>query len=266
MDKKAQQILIKTFWQSSGWKSGPKVFAGPDFEYARSQGVMFDPITITYDELLNELRTLHEEITWEQVSETFLHSLSTRKVHLRSALSSWVLTRRLLAHTDGSERWSLPLAAQHIPEVEWMHPQQQYTTEDLNVLNFERIKWGGVRLTWLLYCWLDLKLFHLEQPVRCTEEDVNMLQHMLMEATCCAPADSARKLEKRWKDIFPSNKNERDVVMEILGYIGVLATTDAPRIGRGQYSDLDSMATWQGQDGYNVDAVSAYFGRWGIGK
>ncbi len=265
MDKKARQILLKTFWESSGWKSGPRVFAGPDFEYARSQGVMFDPITITYDELLNRLRALHEELTLERVSEAFLHSLSTRKVHLRSALSSWVLTRRLLAHTDGSERWPLPLDEQYLYDIQ-LTSSPQYTAEDLNVLNFERIKWGGIRLYWLLYCWLDLELLGKEPPVHATEEDTQMFRHMLEEATLCEPGDRARKLEKRWKDLFPSNKNERDVVMEILGFIGVLATTEAPRIGRGHDSDMVSMATWQGQDGYQMEAVKTYFGRWGLGK
>ncbi|MFD1885531.1 hypothetical protein [Paenibacillus wenxiniae] len=265
MDKKARQILLKTFWESSGWKPRPTVFAGPDFEYARSQGVMFDPITITYDELLHRLRALHEEITLERVSEAFLHSLSTRKVHLRSALSSWVLTRKLLAQTDGSERWSWPLDEHNMYTIPLIS-SPQYRAEDLNVLNFERVKWGGIRLYWLLYCWLDLELWSKELPVHATKEDAHILQQMLIEATRCEPGDSARKLEKRWKDLFPSNKNERDVVMEILGHIGILATTDAPRIGRGHDSDMVSVATWQGQDGYQVEAARVYFGRWGIGQ
>ncbi|WP_322924182.1 hypothetical protein [Paenibacillus campi] len=264
MDKKARQILSKTFWSSSGWKSGAPVFAGTDFEYARDEGVMFDPITITYDELLQRLRTLHEALTIERISEAFVHSLSTRNVFMRSALSSWVLTRKLLTNIDGAERWSLPLHERLIPDVQLMS-RAQYTAEDLNVLNFERIKWGGVRLNWLLYDWLDLELFSRELPTSATEEDAAILHHMLAEATRCAPSDSARKLEQRWKALFPSNRAERDTVMEILGYIGVLATTNKPRIGRGHDSDLVSMAAWQGQDGYQVEAAAAYFGRWGIG-
>ncbi len=266
MDKKARQILLKTFWHTGGWKpSNQVVLCGPDFEYARSQGVMFDPITITYDELVDKLRILHKGLTIEQVSEAFLHSLSTRKLYLRSALSSWVLTRKLLADIDGAEHWSLPISKHLLTNIP-LTSNQQYTSQDLNVLQFERVKWGGVRLHWLLYCWFDLELFSREAPAPATGDDVNIVQQMLLEVTRCAPSDSANRLQQRWKDLFPSNKNERDCVMEILGFAGVLATTELPRIGRGSSNDLVSMAIWQGQDGYQAEAARAYFGRWGIGK
>jgi len=43
MDKKAKQILFKTFWSSSGWtdnRETPK----EDYEYAISKGMMFHPV------------------------------------------------------------------------------------------------------------------------------------------------------------------------------------------------------------------------------
>jgi len=263
MDKKAKQILTKTFWQTGGWKSGPPVLQGEDFEYARSQGVMFDPLTITHDELVQRLHELHQRITLEQVSEAFLHSLSTRRIHLRSALSSWALTAELPLHTY-EQRQSVHANTSSCGDCNFhrLMSDRSYVNTDLNVLNFERIKWGGVRLNWLLYCWLDLELFSREEPAAATQEDVWLFRQMLEQVNQCDPADSARKLEKRWKDIFPSSKYERDAVMEILGYAGILKTQDTPRIGRGGDNDFSSMAVWQGQDRYEAGAVAYYFGKW----
>lgn len=265
MDKKAKQILMKTFWNSGGWKPGVRTFAGPDFEYARSQGIMFDPITITHDELIQRLDELHKQITLQQVSEAFLHSLSTRNVHLRSVLSSWALTADLPLHTY-EQRKSVHVQTSSCGDCNHhrLMSDREVVDGDLNVLNFERIKWGGIRLNWLLYCWLDLELFSREQLVEATEQDVQIFGQMLEAVNQCEPVERARKLEKRWKDLLPSSKHERDVLMEILGYSGVLQTTDLPRIGRGHDTDFMSMAEWQGQDGYNEQAVKHYFAYRGL--
>lgn len=265
MDAKAKKILLKTFWGGGGWKPGPRVLAGEEFEYARSQGLMFDPISATHDELVGRLRELHRTITKEQVAAAFLHSLSTRKTHLRSALSSWALTAELPPHAY-EQKIAKPANTSSCGDCndKRLMANDLYTHADLNVLNFERVKWGGIRLNWLLYCWMDLDLFSREEPAKPSIEDIGILREMLTAVRNCQPSDSARKLEKAWKDVVPSSKHERDVLMEILGYAGILAENELPRIGRGGDNDFVSMAVWQGQDGYNSDAVDYYFGHWKI--
>ncbi|MFC3800851.1 hypothetical protein [Cohnella sp. GCM10012308] len=66
-------------------------------------------------------------------------------------------------------------------------------------------------------------------------------------------------LEKRWKETIPSNKNERDVLLEIWGYAGLLVSRDTPRKHRGM-SDWDAVSEWQGEDGYSEEAAEYYFG------
>ena len=262
MDKKAKQILMKTFWGSGGWKPGTPVFAGQDFEYARSHGLMFDPVTMTHKELTGRVVQLHQQITKEQVCAAFLHSLSTRKTHLRSALSSWLLTRTLTTHAF--EKISSNTAGCGACDRQQLIGYGDNVNGDLNVLNFERVKWGGIRLNWLLYCWFDLDQFSQEAPAPVTQEDVIILCRMLEEVRACEPGDSARKLEKRWKDVFPSSKNERDVVMEVLGFTGLFERTNLPRVGRRSDNDYMSMDGWQRQDGYSTKVASQFFGLWGI--
>jgi hypothetical protein len=261
MDNKAKKILMNTFWTSAGWKSSPAAFTGEDFDYAKSKGLMFDPVTITHDEIVLRLHELHGAITKERVAAAFLHSLSTKKVHLRSALSSWALTSALPVHNYEQRSVVRPnYSSCGDCNFYRLMSDREYRNEDLNVLNFERVKWGGIRLNWLLYCWMDLELFSKEEEFESTAEDVAILSGMLEAVQACGDYDSARMLEKRWKDVVPSSKNERDVLMEIWGYAGLLVPLDTPRKRRGGSSDYDSMAEWQGNDGYSREAVEHYFG------
>jgi len=57
LDKKAKDILFKTYWSGAGWKD--RRHADPDdFAYTKSKGLMFDPITLSHDECLSEILVL----------------------------------------------------------------------------------------------------------------------------------------------------------------------------------------------------------------
>ncbi|GAB1531453.1 MULTISPECIES: hypothetical protein [Brevibacillus] len=271
MDKKAKQILMKTFWSSNGWKSRPYDFSGADFEYAKSKGLMFDPLTISHEECIDNIIALHEKVTKEQVAIAFLHSLSTRKVYLRSALSSWSLTEHLTAHTFESNagKYTNPENGTsfamygdcHKCDRYYIAGRELYTDEDLNVLNFERIKWGGIRLNYLPYLMLDLELVSKEDNLTVQEEDVAILRQVLAIIASSEPTDAARQLEKRLQGVFPSSKNERDVFMEILASAGILAPSK-DRPGRGGKNDFFAVVNWRGEDSYSEQAVQNFFGPW----
>ncbi|MGQ8873371.1 hypothetical protein [Paenibacillus sp. TSA_86.1] len=276
MDKKAVKILMNTFWGGGGWKSPRDPFSGDDFEYAKSNGVMFDPLTITHDEIVQRLHNIHQNPALkERVITAFLHSLSTKKVYLRSALCSWALTRNMPLHTFG-ERPALHANTSSCGDCNFLRLQsdKQYVNADLNVLNFERMKWGGVRHGWLLYCLMDLELLlqdyndnrststgndHLP-PYEVTEEDRTILARLLETAQTGDAKDSARSLEKKWKDCLPSSKQERDTLLEIWAAAGILVPGDTPRKRKGGSGDFVFAATWQGDDGYHAENVLDYFG------
>lgn len=264
MDKKAKKILLETYWSAQGWKSVPSSFAGENFEYAKSQGTMFDRLSITHDAIIQDIYRWHQEvITKEQVVQAFLHSLSTRQTHWRSILSSWALTVNLPLHTY-EERRAVHANTSSCGDCNFnqLMSNDQYIDVDINVLNFERIKWGGIRLNHLLYCWLNLKLFIEQSPsaITVTSEDINILKQMIQAIEECNENEGARKLEKRWKDLFPANKHERDVILEIWGYAGLLVPLDTPRKLRGGSGDFNSVAIWQGEDRYSSSMLNYYFG------
>ena len=87
-DKKALQILLDTYWSPRGWKRDKTIDAA-DFEHARQAGYMFDPITVTHDDIVGRLLAIRNRVSMEQVTDAFLASLSTRRLELRSALGSF---------------------------------------------------------------------------------------------------------------------------------------------------------------------------------
>jgi hypothetical protein len=52
IDKGALKILSGTYWTSEGWKKQPEISA-EDFSYAKTAGLMFDPIRLTHDQAVN---------------------------------------------------------------------------------------------------------------------------------------------------------------------------------------------------------------------
>src|SRR5882672_6199661 len=96
-DKKALRILFKTFWSCTGWRDKESI-SPADFEYAKSQGVMFDTVTLDHDELVERAVRTCAHVTRKQVAEAFLAGLTTRRLELRSALASYAVGRHMPLH------------------------------------------------------------------------------------------------------------------------------------------------------------------------
>jgi hypothetical protein len=271
-DKRAKDILFKTYWKS-GWKSDASRQLDPaDFSYAKSKRFMFDAVSPTHDQLVNQLLSESKLADKTSVSNAFLASLGTRRLDARSALGSYALAANFPAHVIASTPSSLVPSGARVCEYcgfyEFPEPQEI----DLNVLNFERHKWGGVRRDQLEYVWLDLSLFREIEPQHPTEIDKRVMRQILKVATSLPPTATASILEKALSGLFASSKYERRVLIEILCICGILQpknrsgyfgefTFAFEREHTGQHSnDWGYPAMWwRGADGVNPLAVGAYF-------
>ena len=125
-DKKALQILLETYWSPKGWKRD-KTIDSVDFEYARQVGYMFDPVTVTHDDIVARLLASRNRLSIEQVTDAFLASLSTRRLELRSALGSFSFAahfpdHRLVEHARGP----MPSGSQRLQRQDPKeHPRRQ---------------------------------------------------------------------------------------------------------------------------------------------
>jgi len=245
MDKKAKDILFKTYWSAAGWKTirntNPE-----EFEYAKSMGLMFDPLSITKPELISRLDNIANSISLKIITDAFLSSLTNKRLDWRSGLGSYANARRTLTNASTLDYY-----------------YDYGANKDLNVLNFERIKWGGVRHSYALYNLLDLELLRNEKVTCPTNDDISIFQGILNTIYGSAPGDTPGKLRDNLKSLLKFSKDETHMLMEILGSAEIIRPLRFDRKEPGKH-DWTFITLWRGEDGYDRQKVNFYFGNYGL--
>jgi hypothetical protein len=270
-DKKALQILLDHYWPPKGGRRD-KAIDSADFEYARQAGYMFDPVTVTHDDIVARLLTIRSRVSLERVADAFLASLSTRRLELRSALGSFAFAAHFPDHRLVEQaRGPMPSGRLQC-RLCGLYGHSAAEQQDLNVLSFERWKWGGVRHADPLYCWFDLTQFEQAGLAAPTPEDYAILARIVEIASGLAPKAKPNELAKRIGKVIKSNGWERRVLIEILGHCGILKP--AGRCGflqaftSGEQRDWPRDHTndwnypviwWQGADGVDRAALHRLF-------
>ncbi|MDM1044832.1 hypothetical protein HX004_07130 [Myroides sp. 1354] len=273
MDKKAKNILFKTYWKS-GWINKKDRHTPPaDLAYAKEKGVMFDPRTISHDACLTLIFDILPKISTQHVAKAFLSSLSTRRLDWRSGLSSYFIAKQLTPHqyTKVESGQSLDPHG-NVTHISYtcgvcrdskygIIGNECYDKVDLNVLNFERIKWGGVRHGDLIYTLFDLEQLQAAVIPDPTTEDIEIFNNILTVIENSLPDDYPGALEKNLATVIKSTKEERQVLIEILACIDILKPTSYDRPTRGKH-DWTFVTYWRGEDKYNKEALQQYFGKY----
>lgn len=261
-DERALKILFKSYWTAAGWRASPET-SPDDLAYAIAAGVMFAPRTLSHDDLVGDLTGTCSRLAPRDVGAAFLASLGSRRLDLRSALGSFVFWRHLPDHRK-------PSGSSHVcdqcPIEDYYHERHH----ELSGLNFERHKWGGLRHFDPAYAWLDLtELVGAARPEP-TAEDYAILRAVLRTA-CDAPIGARPGvLEKALATIVKSNQAERQVLIRLLAYAGVLDCSPYPSYLAG-WPQLDERAIvhnewgypagwWRGSGAVNRDATVYFFG------
>jgi hypothetical protein len=252
IDKKARRILFKTYWSSSGWKVPRDEPDAADLAYAKAAGVMFDPERLTHRSAMERLlaaRRLADEST---AAEAFAASLTSREVHLRPALASACAIQTVEMHGFVGG-----VVCSRCGQLRsWEH--------DFSSTNFARLKWGSIPRAFMVDHAFILERFSEEPQPRATAEDRRLLGAMLSVADSLPQNARARDLEKAWQPLLPSNREERDLMIEILLACGVLkpsrqSAADRRRIPlRSNWTD--DAALWRGDDGIERTRAAELFG------
>jgi hypothetical protein len=265
VDRRALKVLFDTYWTSAGWRheKSPSTPAA-DFEYAKQAGVMFDPIRVSHDDIVKRAIRAVRGVKRQAVADAFVASLSSRRLDLRSALGSFAVFQHFAKHSAPGDDEPCPLCGVYGGRAE---------QEDLNVLNFERFKWGGVRHDQPLYASMDLQLFRKLPHVNPTPAEVRVFNGVVKAIEAAPARTSSAVLQKHFAKAFKSSKAERDVVVGILGYCGILATAEHPgymhrfvpcsgrELPERRFVDMAYPACWwQRLDGVNREALAYWFG------
>jgi len=259
-DKKAERILFAKFWSRQGWTDGR--ISPDDYDYAKYAGYLFDRAKFTHDELIGELLALRDRLDPTLVAQAFSDSLTTRRLDLRSALGSYGAILRLQKHAiEATPIWN----GCHCNICELSCPDEG---EDINVLSFERFKWGGVRHLDPLYALFDLSQFESAEREGSHQSQEPLLR--ILDIAGNAPADCRpNQLLKLIAPFVPGNASERRVALQCLAYAGILQPASHPGFFDGYptvraYPSLKDdwsypFAWWRGRDGVNAKALEFYF-------
>jgi hypothetical protein len=141
LDNKALRILLETYWSPRDWKRSQNIDP-VDFAYARSAGYMFDAIELTHDDIVERLLTVRGRISLRDAADAFVASLSTRRLDLRSALGSFAFASHFPDHRLAAETSTRVPTGRLYCHVCDLCCYRDGDREDLNILSFERFKWG----------------------------------------------------------------------------------------------------------------------------
>ncbi len=233
---------------------------------------MFDAVALSHELVVSRLIEARERADLAALSNAFLTSLTSRRLELRSAIGSYAFALNFPLHDIAATPVSI--AQSGAGQCAWCGFSEFLSSReiDLNVLNFERHKWGGVCRDDPVYAWLDLSLFREETLQVPTIADKQIMHRIIETARSMEPNATAGSLEKALTGVFKSTKDERRVLIEILAVCGVLQ----PR-NRGGYFGEFTLACerehtsqhsndwgyparwWRGSDGVSEAALTTCF-------
>jgi hypothetical protein len=271
-DKRALKILFDTYWSSSGWRSAGKPAWIPetppdDLEYAIRAGVMFPRRRCPHDDAVARIHTLRSQIIPSQVGLSFVASLGSNQPARRSALGSYAVALHMPRHRHS------PRNGKHCTVCGDYDTQEEH---DLNVLSFERHKWGGVRHEQPAYIAFDLERFATEPSPIPTPADEALLATLLSTASSMPAGAKLADLLHAIAPVVPGNKDQRRTIIGILGFAGVLPVPGRPgffgsfaQVGEREqtpwYKDdwPYPVRWWRGGLRVDSDAVAFWFGTLG---
>lgn len=261
-DKKALRVLFDAYWSSTGWKRENTV-SSEDYAYAKNAGIMFQPVNLSHDDVVSWLNSSLKATKLESITNAFLVSLRTRQLEFRSALGSFAIARHFPDHLYQGESYCCSICGA------FRNPRELY---DLSRFNFERYKWGGVRHEQPEYIAFDLEQFVKLDIVEPTEQDLDVMRQIIQVIQQCKPTDRPRDLEKELALVLKSNKAEREILIQILAYCGILQPSNQSGYFHSftNYFDREippankidwtyPVCWWRGVDGINQNALKYYF-------
>jgi hypothetical protein len=219
-------------------------------------------------EAIARLRFLADAIEPAAVASAFVASLGSRKLEYRSALGSYAIARVIPEHPLHED----PGAYASICRFCTWSKMPPGHEEPIEHLLSERSDYGGVRHQDPEYAALDLQSFRELEPLEPTDKDWHWLELILRTPSLLAPNAKPADFERALKGLFPSNKDERRVLIQILACAGIIEASGHPGYfdmfvpGRERemppYHYLDwgyPTIWWRASDGIRHDRVAYWF-------
>ncbi len=268
VDAKALHVLFNTQWNLDGREGSWIEFSEvppEDLELAKSAGLVQDVFALDHRSLVSKIVKARDKLDRRDVAAAFVSSLTTRRLDTRSTLGSFANALHLTSHRYTAEKGRDECTQCGCPKRHEIRPNHH---------TFRRIMWAGNVLHGDLgYALSDLSSFG-ETDVDFGKRDKALLNKIFSSIRKLPKSAGLTELEKSTSGVFPSNKHERQVVLEIFGYCGIIKPTDFPSkhevwIAKSDFPQpthfyrkewRSPASCWTGADGLNHDAIEYWFG------
>lgn len=222
---------------------------------------------MTHDEIISNLFAEYDKVSQKRVVELFLSSLSTRKLLWRIGLPIIAIMRTFPNHLFCVANNSVP--SNISPCQVCGDFQCLYETEE-DICEF--LDGGGVLAHSIGDYYYGLKAINSLPSSSPQEVDIGIFHKII--ACLKHSSGSIRIVQRELKNIpnFKSNVEERRLLLETLGYCGVLCPLEHPSpyshyvrlnnaLRTSHSSDWNYPADfWKGRDGVNLEALNFWFG------
>jgi hypothetical protein len=224
-------------------------------------GIMFaEPRRMDHNGWVRTARAAADAVRLSDIGQAFIGSLTTRRLDLRSALGSFAVARHLPLH-------DFSIGPSWLCRVCGLREEDE---QDLNVLSFERFKWGGVRKADLRYVTFDLEQF-LRAPTSMVDATAIAIGRQLITKLRTAPFSETATTATAKIRMIKGNAAERATLLDSLGLAGILAPQAHPGYlhtfvpfdqrmlpPRHFVDRAYPVCWWRGSDGVNEEAVQTF--------
>ena len=234
---------------------------------------MTNSIVQDHADVVGQLRLLADIVLSDDVATAFVASLSSRRLDARSALGSYAFARVLPDHALDPSPNSFATVCRVCGWSQMPAGHEALEAQNAEQMARERTRWGGVRHFDPDYALFDLTEWRGLPPLNPTSEDTRCLELLLRTPGLLTPEAKATELERAIRSLLPSNKYERQTLIRILGYAGVLEASgypsffdsyvlpDARHVPHQRFVEWGyPIIWWRARDGIRKDAAAFWFG------
>jgi hypothetical protein len=245
----------------------PDATSAEDFAHAKRTGLMFDPISMSHDDILSWAFKEFSKCDRSSVADSFLLGIELNEAFLRAAISAYAVMTNFPKHVFTRR------TAQHFNcDVCGIAQYDGSVKLDLSFLN--KCRWTGAILPNRMPDYLAFYLqqhneSQLDQP---SELGVNRFCEILDLISLSSADETPSTLHKKIRKMpgLKMSVEQARGFVETLGYCGILHSSEHRGfIYRyvGHLSPTKSRSSdwgypvdfWTGQDGVNIDALKYWF-------
>lgn len=209
---------------------------------AVAAGVMFtEPRALDHDGWVRAARRAVARVTAQEAGDAFLASLTSRRMDLRSALASYVLTRLLPEHPYTEYQRGVCCAVCGILR------DRDGVAEpvDLNDFSQSRFGWGGARGD-IKYAAFDLEQFAMAPRLEPTSADVAIGRQVIGYLRGLPPKTTAKQAAAGLT-MLPGTRSNREGLMDMLGVCGILHAPGHPGYSDAFIPARHARSSWPSQ-------------------